>query len=69
MSRRPLVQASCKKLPGTLAVSAAHLEWTPAAGQSTAALVTIPIGHIRRKRPHNTRPSLGPSRSLAFSVD
>jgi len=51
MNRHAPVQASYKKLPGSLSVNPVHLEWLPSPGQSTAAPVTIPIGLIRRTIP------------------
>ena len=47
MTSRPSVQASYKKLKGTLSIKPSQLEWTPEAGQSSAAPVVIPVGLIR----------------------
>jgi hypothetical protein len=47
MTSRPSVQASYKKLKGTLSVKPTQLEWIPTPGQSSAAPVFISIGLIR----------------------
>lgn len=47
MTSRPSVQASYKKLKGTLTVKPTQLEWIPTPGQSSAAPVIILIGLIR----------------------
>ena len=51
MTSRPSVQASYKKLKGTLSVKLTQIEWIPTPGQSSAAPVTIPVGLIRRAVP------------------
>lgn len=47
MTSRPSVQASYKKLKGTLTVQPTQLEWFPTPSQSSAAPVIILIGLIR----------------------
>jgi hypothetical protein len=47
MASRPSVQASYKKLKGTLTVKPTQLEWIPTPGQSSAAPVIILIGLVR----------------------
>jgi hypothetical protein len=51
MTSRAAVQASYKKLKGTVAVKPNQLEWIPTPGQSSAAPVTIAIGLIRSNVP------------------
>lgn len=55
MTSRPSVQASYKKLQGTLSVKPDKLEWIPTPGQASAAPVAIPIGLIRSKSVPQTR--------------